>query len=61
VSEGDLEELVKTYRVSGVIELGLNEIGNELFGGLASAGPNRLEAAVRKGFLKLSPRAALTL
>lgn len=33
----------------GVIELGLNEIGNELFGGLASAGPNRLEAAGKKG------------
>jgi uncharacterized protein (UPF0261 family) len=44
-----LEELVKTYRVSGVIELGLNEIGNELFGGLASAGPNRLEGAGKKG------------
>jgi len=44
-----LEELVKIYRVSGVIELGLNEIGNELFGGLASAGPNRLEAAGEKG------------
>ena len=43
------EELVKSYRVSGVIELGLNEIGNELFGGLASAGPNRLEAAGEKG------------
>jgi uncharacterized protein (UPF0261 family) len=43
------EELVKIYRVSGVIELGLNEIGNELFGGLASAGPNRLEAAGEKG------------
>jgi uncharacterized protein (UPF0261 family) len=44
-----LEELVKTYRISGVIEVGLNEIGNELFGGLASAGPNRLEAAGEKG------------
>jgi uncharacterized protein (UPF0261 family) len=44
-----LEELVKVYRVSGVIELGLNEIGNELFGGLASAGPNRLEGAGEKG------------
>ena len=43
------EELVKGYQVSGVIELGLNEIGNELFGGLASAGPNRLEAAGEKG------------
>jgi uncharacterized protein (UPF0261 family) len=44
-----LEELIKSYRVTGVIELGLNEIGNELFGGLASAGPNRLEAAGEKG------------
>jgi uncharacterized protein (UPF0261 family) len=43
------EELLKSYRVSGVIELGLNEIGNELFGGLASAGPNRLQAAGEKG------------
>ena len=43
------EELLQSYRVSGVIELGLNEIGNELFGGLASAGPNRLQAAGEKG------------
>ena len=39
------EELVSSYPVKGVIELGLNEIGNELFGGLASAGPRRLEGA----------------
>ena len=44
-----LESLIETYPVSGVIELSLNEIGNELFGGLASAGPNRLEAAGRLG------------
>ena len=43
------EELLKDYPVKGVVELGLNEIGNELFGGLASAGPNRLEAAGKKG------------
>ena len=43
------EDMVKSYPVKGVIELGLNEIGNELFGGLASAGPNRLEAAGKKG------------
>ncbi len=43
------EELVRCYPVRGVVELGLNEIGNELFGGLASAGPNRLEAAGEKG------------
>ncbi len=43
------EEMVKSYPVKGVIELGLNEIGNELFGGLASAGPHRLEAAGNRG------------
>ncbi len=43
------EELVKSYPVKGVIELGMNEIGNELFGGLASAGPHRLEAAGERG------------
>ncbi len=44
-----LEELVRSYPVSGVIELAINEIGNELFGGMASAGPNRLEAAGELG------------
>ena len=44
-----IEELVMSYPVRGVIELALNEIGNEMFGGLASAGPNRLEAAGMKG------------
>jgi uncharacterized protein (UPF0261 family) len=44
-----LENLVKSYPVRLVVELGLNEIGNELFGGLASAGPYRLEAAGEKG------------
>lgn len=44
-----LEDLVKDYPVKGVIELGLNEIGNELFGGFSTAGPKRLEAAGEKG------------
>jgi uncharacterized protein (UPF0261 family) len=44
-----LEELLQSYPVQGVIELGLNEIGNELFGGFATAGPHRLEAAGKKG------------
>lgn len=43
------EELIGSYPVAGVIELSLNEIGNELFGGLASAGANRLEAAGKRG------------
>jgi len=44
-----LEELVETYPVKGVIELATNEIGNELFGGVSTAGPKRLEAAGKKG------------
>lgn len=44
-----LEELIQSHPIKGVIELGLNEIGNELFGGAATAGPNRLEAAGKKG------------
>jgi len=43
-----LESYVADQDVSGVIELAVNEIGNELFGGLASAGPHRLESTVRK-------------
>jgi uncharacterized protein (UPF0261 family) len=43
------EDMVRSYPVKGVIELGLNEIGNELYGGMASAGPHRLEAAGKKG------------
>lgn len=48
-----LEEFVKNESVKAVIELGLNEIGNELFRGMASAGPNRLEAAGEKGILQI--------
>lgn len=44
-----LEDAIWSYSVKGVIELALNEISNELFGGLASAGPKRLESAGRKG------------
>lgn len=44
-----LEEFVASNPVVGVIELAINEIGCEIFGGLASAGEHRLEAAGRKG------------
>jgi uncharacterized protein (UPF0261 family) len=43
------EDMIRSYPVKGVVETGLNEIGNELFGGMASAGPHRLEAAGKKG------------
>ncbi len=48
-----LEEFVKNEPVRAVIEIGLNEIGNELFGGMASAGEKRLEAAGEKGVLQI--------
>jgi uncharacterized protein (UPF0261 family) len=44
-----LEEYVKANDVLGVIELGVNEITNELMGGLASSGPDRLTAAGNRG------------
>ena len=44
-----LEDYVSENPVTAVIEFAVNELSNELFGGMASAGPNRLEAAGRRG------------
>ncbi len=45
-----LEEYVKTESdIACVIELAVNEIGNDLFGGLASSGPHRLTSAGQRG------------
>lgn len=44
-----LEDYVKSEEVVGVIELAVNEVTNELMGGLASAGPDRLTAAGKTG------------
>jgi uncharacterized protein (UPF0261 family) len=44
-----LEEYVKSNKVIVVIELGVNEITNELMGGLASSGPDRLTTAGKRG------------
>ena len=44
-----LEEYVKSNEVVAIIELGVNEITNELMGGLASSGPDRLTAAGKRG------------
>ena len=44
-----LEELIEAYPVKGVIETGMNEIGNHLFGGTSTAGPTRLDAAGKRG------------
>jgi uncharacterized protein (UPF0261 family) len=48
-----LEEYVKSSAATGVIEIAVNEITNELMGGLASAGPHRLEAAGKRGLPQL--------
>ena len=44
-----MEEYLEEFGASLVLDLSLNEIGNELFGGMASAGPTRLTVAGRKG------------
>jgi uncharacterized protein (UPF0261 family) len=45
-----LEEYVNTESdIVCVIELAVNEVGNYLLGGLASAGPHRLETAGKRG------------
>jgi uncharacterized protein (UPF0261 family) len=44
-----LEDYVSSQKVDAVIEFAINELGNELFGGMASAGPHRFEAAGRRG------------
>lgn len=44
-----LEDYLEGNDASVVIDVSMNEIGNELFGGLAAAGKDRLSAAGRKG------------
>jgi uncharacterized protein (UPF0261 family) len=44
-----LEDYVSSHPVNAVIEFAINEVGNELFKGMASAGPDRFEAAGRRG------------
>ncbi len=48
-----LEEYLKSTATAAVIELAVNEVTNELMGGLASAGPHRLETAGVRGFPQL--------
>jgi uncharacterized protein (UPF0261 family) len=44
-----MESLIETGMVAGVLDLTTGELADELLGGIHSAGPTRLEAAVRKG------------
>ena len=43
------EAFIEESTPNGVLDLSINELGNELFGGLARAGPTRLESAGRLG------------
>jgi uncharacterized protein (UPF0261 family) len=44
-----MEELIEDGTVDGVVDLTTNELTSELYGGILSAGPNRLTAAGRRG------------
>ena len=44
-----MERLIGEDQIDAVIDLTTTEIADELFGGVLTAGPNRLEAAVEKG------------
>jgi len=47
------EDYIRENPVAGVIELGIYEIGGELLGAAARSGPNRMEAAGKKGVPQL--------
>jgi uncharacterized protein (UPF0261 family) len=44
-----LERLVREHRVQGVLDITTTELADELFGGVLSAGPERLTAAAETG------------
>jgi uncharacterized protein (UPF0261 family) len=44
-----MESLIESGMVAGVLDVTTTELADELMGGVLSAGPNRLEAAARKG------------
>lgn len=48
-----MEELVKEGLIAGVLDLVPAEVNEHLFGGMFSAGPDRLEAAGQKGIPQL--------
>jgi uncharacterized protein (UPF0261 family) len=48
-----LEELIEQGLISGVFDLAPHEIAGHIFGGICDAGPDRLEAAGRRGIPQL--------
>jgi uncharacterized protein (UPF0261 family) len=56
-----MEELVEDGLVQGVVDLTTSELTDELCGGILSAGPDRLEAAGRKGIPQVVVPGALEI
>lgn len=56
-----MEGLVRDGRLAGLLDLTTTELADELVGGVLSAGPERLEAAVRKGLPQVVSVGALDM
>jgi uncharacterized protein (UPF0261 family) len=56
-----MEGLVRDRQVQGVLDLTTTELADELVGGVLSAGPDRLEAAVRSGVPQVVSLGALDM
>ncbi|MDR3634804.1 MAG: Tm-1-like ATP-binding domain-containing protein [Isosphaeraceae bacterium] len=56
-----MEGLVRDGQIAGLLDLTTTELADELVGGILSAGPDRLEAAVRKGIPQVVSVGALDM
>jgi uncharacterized protein (UPF0261 family) len=56
-----MESLIESGLVDGVLDLTTTELADELVGGILSAGPDRLKAAVRKGIPQVVSVGALDM
>jgi uncharacterized protein (UPF0261 family) len=56
-----MEGLVRDGQVAGVLDLTTTELADELVGGILSAGPERLEAGVRRGIPQVVSVGALDM
>ena len=56
-----MEGLVRDGRLNGLLDLTTTELADELVGGVLSAGPDRLEAAVRSGLPQVISVGALDM
>ncbi len=56
-----MESLVRDGQVAGLLDLTTTELADELVGGILTAGPNRLEAAVQAGIPQVLSVGALDM